>query len=115
MSTLRQQVGAEGEKLAAQWYEDNGYELLDRNWRCREGEIDLVMRKGRVISFVEVKTRTSTAFGDPIESVTISKQTRVRKTAIRWLTENGAPHRAELRFDVASVTNGDVLVIESAF
>ena len=62
-------LGAKGEDRAAQWYEDNGYEILERNWRRREGEIDLIVRRGRTVAFCEVKTRTSDRFGSGAESV----------------------------------------------
>ena len=77
--------------------------VLDRNWRCREGELDLVVARGRAVVFCEVKTRRGTAFGAPVEAVTLTKQRRLRTLALRWLSR--APeHRApELRFDVASV------------
>ena len=65
MTGARQALGAEGESMAARWYEANGYEVLDRNWRCREGELDLVVRRQRTIVFCEVKTRTTAAFGAP--------------------------------------------------
>ena len=115
MQTARQRLGEEGEKLVAQWYEDNGYFLLDRNWRCSEGEIDLVMRRERTVVFCEVKTRSSDAFGEPIESVTPAKQFKVRKAATRWLTENGAPVKGELRFDIAAVMGADITITENAF
>ena len=77
--------------------------MLARNWRVREGEIDLIARRDRTIVFCEVKTRRGDAFGTPAEAVTPRKQARMRKLAVRWLAENAA--RADvLRFDVASVT-----------
>lgn len=115
MQTARQKLGTEGEKRVAQWYEDAGYFLLDRNWRCSEGEIDLVARRDRTVVFIEVKTRTSNSFGEPVEAVTTRKQGKLRKTATRWLTENGAPLHGEFRFDVASVIGDDVMIIEDAF
>ena len=62
----------------ARWYADAGYDVLDRNWRCRDGEIDLVRRRDPVLVFCEVKTRRSTAFGVPAEAVTVTKQRRLR-------------------------------------
>lgn len=115
MQTSRQQLGNEGEKRVAEWYEENGYFLLDRNWRCAEGEIDLIVRRERTVVFCEVKTRSSNAFGEPVEAVTSAKRFKVRKAAIRWITENGAPLKGELRFDVASVMGTDISVIENAF
>lgn len=98
----RRTLGARGEALAADWYEHHGYAVLDRNWRCREGELDLVLGRGRLVVFCEVKTRTSHAFGAPVEAITHEKRRRIRLLAARWLT---ARERTglELRFDVASV------------
>ncbi len=60
--------------------------LLDRNWRCETGEIDLVLRDGRVLVVCEVKTRSSTVFGHPLEAVTGAKADRLRELAVRWVT-----------------------------
>ncbi len=109
----RRALGAHGEALAAAWYEARGYEVIDRNWRVREGEIDLVLERGREIVFCEVKTRSSTAFGYPVEAVTATKQRRLRKLAALWLSTTG--RRGSLRFDVASVMDDEVEVIEAAF
>ena len=115
----RRALGSAGEDLAAAWYEARGYEVLERNWRCREGEIDLVLGGPEVIVFCEVKTRRGDAFGAPVEAVTATKQRRVRMLATRWLDAN--PHRAaSLRFDVVSVRARrghapEVEVIEAAF
>jgi putative endonuclease len=98
----------------AAWYEANGYSVVDRNWRCRQGELDLVARRGRVVVFCEVKTRSSTAFGAPVEAVTRTKQARLRVLAARWLEESPMAAR-EIRFDVASVLAGQVEVLEGAF
>ena len=62
--------------------------LLDRNWRCDLGEIDLVLRDGRVLVVCEVKTRTSTAFGHPLEAVTEAKADRLRDLSVRWIAEH---------------------------
>jgi len=98
----RRALGDDGEDLAAAWYEARGYRVLDRNWRCREGELDLVVGGAKVVIFCEVKTRRGSAFGAPFEAVTFAKQRRLRGLALRWLHEH--PQRgADLRFDVASV------------
>jgi putative endonuclease len=97
----------------ARWYEGAGYEVLDRNWRCRDGELDLVVTRGDTLVFCEVKTRASTRFGAPFEAVTPTKQRRLRTLALRWLAAHGT-HHGTLRFDVASVTRtaADELAIE---
>ena len=111
-------LGAAGEAAVAAWYRAGGYEVLDRNWRCRTGELDLVVSRGHTLVFCEVKTRRTDAFGAPAEAVTYAKQRRLRALAAQWLAER-APGRCELRFDVASVrvTHGTlaVEVLERAF
>ncbi len=116
MTDARRALGARGEDAAAAWYVRQGYEVVVRNWRCREGELDLIVRNGRTYVFCEVKTRTSSVFGAPVEAVTRDKQMRIRRLAARWL-EDGAPGPAkDIRFDVASVLGPrDVEVVEGAF
>ncbi len=110
----RQAFGAWGEGRAARWYEDHGYRVLDRNWRCPDGELDLVLGKGRTVVFSEVKTRRNAAFGVPAEAVTPTKQRRIRRLAVQWLRSTGT-HGAELRFDVVAILGSDLTVIEAAF
>ncbi len=114
MTRARQALGAAGEDLAAAWYEARGYRVLDRNWRCRQGELDLVLHQGSTIVFCEVKARSSLAFGSPLEAVTPVKCRRIRRLAAAWLdqADTGA---AELRFDVAAVLDGQIEVVEAAF
>jgi len=117
---FRRALGDEGEEAVARWYADAGYEVLDRNWRCREGELDLVVARDRVLVFCEVKTRRSTAFGIPAEAVTVTKQRRLRTLAMRWLDAHPDARAANLRFDVASVlaprdATPVIDVIEAAF
>ncbi len=114
MTQARRALGASGEEAVAAWYTSQGYEVVERNWRCRDGELDLIVRRGRTFVFCEVKTRTSDAFGAPVEAVTRSKQVRLRHLAARWLED--APLRpTEIRFDVASVLAGEIEVLEGAF
>jgi putative endonuclease len=76
--------------------------LLDRNWRCDAGEIDLVLRDGQVLVVCEVKTRSSVAFGSPVEGVTEQKAERLRRLADRWLEHRGIRPR-EVRLDLVGV------------
>jgi putative endonuclease len=115
MSGTRRALGAAGEEAAAAWYLARGYTVVARNWRCREGELDLVLRRGTVCVFCEVKSRSSTAFGAPVEAVTAAKQARLRRLAARWLADQPPPRPAQLRFDVASVLAGAVEIVEGAF
>lgn len=110
----RRRLGAVGEDLAASWYQAAGYRILDRNWRCGDGEIDLVVRRGATVVVVEVKARSSTAFGSPASAVTPAKQRRLRRLAVRWLAERG-PRCGVVRFDVVAVTAGRIEVLVGAF
>ncbi len=114
----RRIVGDAGEDAVAAWYEAAGYSIVARNWRVREGELDVIARRGSVLVFCEVKTRRGSAFGSPAEAVTARKQARIRGLAARWLAANRV-HADVLRFDVASVHPGGrgwtVDVIEAAF
>src|SRR4051812_43106380 len=78
-------LGAYGEQVAARHLEEAGCVLLDRNWRCSEGEIDLVASDGAVLVICEVKTRSSLAYGDPAEAVVGAKAARLRRLAVRWM------------------------------
>ena len=103
-------VGRFGEDLAARHLEDKGWRIVDRNWRCAAGEIDIVAMDGSTLVVVEVKTRTGTGFGHPAEAVTLTKLTRLRRLAGQWLTEHDA-RVAAVRIDVVAVLlprDGDV-------
>ena len=84
-SGRRNGLGRYGERVAARYLTELGMVLLDRNWRCDAGEIDLVLRDEDVLVVCEVKTRTSTAFGHPLEAVTEAKADRLRELAVRWV------------------------------
>jgi putative endonuclease len=116
----RQRLGARGEELAAAWYRARGYRVVARNWRCAEGELDLVVLGQGDLVFCEVKTRSSDRFGVPAEAVTPAKQRRLRVLATRFLAEHAESVRdgrrhPGIRFDVAAVQGGVVEVIEAAF
>lgn len=114
MSAPNAATGRHGEQQAAAWYERQGYEVLARNWNCREGEIDLVLRRNRTLVFCEVKARASTAFGSPAEAVTHAKRAKVRRAAARYL-EDSPLRAARIRFDVAAILAGELVVYEGAF
>jgi putative endonuclease len=103
-TTARQRstLGAYGEALAARHLTDEGMVLLDKNWRCELGEIDLVLRDGRVLVVCEVKTRSSLAFGTPLEAVTEQKAARLRRLAARWLADHEL-RPPEVRIDLVGV------------
>jgi putative endonuclease len=114
MGNERVRLGAMGEDLAANWYQSAGYRLLDRNWRSRSGEIDLVLGRGDVVVFCEVKTRSTARFGTPVEAVTWAKQARLRRLAGQWLSAS-ALRPTSVRFDIAAVHRGRVEIVENAF
>jgi putative endonuclease len=114
VTVASQKLGARGEELAALWYRDQGYTVVERNWRCRSGEIDLVASREAVIVFCEVKTRSSRRYGHPAEAVTVSKQRRIRRLAMTWLAGRERWYD-EIRFDVAEVVGSEVRVLEAAF
>ena len=95
-------VGRYGEDVAAAHVVERGWQVLDRNWRCREGELDLVALDGRELVVVEVKTRRSTLYGQPAEAVTAVKLARVRRLAAQWLTAHDV-RPASVRVDVIAV------------
>jgi putative endonuclease len=119
----RPAIGRRGEDAALDRYVRAGYRLVARNWRCRLGEIDLVVARGGVIVVCEVKTRRGSTLGGPYESVTARKQEKLRRLAQVFLVSEsralaGAGSQ-DVRFDVASVTVGRsglvVHVFEDAF
>ena len=120
-------LGRYGEDLAAAWYTERGYTIVDRNWRSALGELDLIVARTRPSSngrteleivVVEVKTRSSNRFGTPFEAVGNDKQRRIRRLAAEWLAERraqSAPMPAVIRCDVVAVTGRRVDVCEAAF
>jgi putative endonuclease len=98
-------VGAYGERLAARYLVESGMQILDRNWRCDQGEIDIVAMDDTALVIVEVKTRRSLAFGSPVEAVTAVKAARLRRLACCWLTENRSlvDSVTDIRIDVIGV------------
>lgn len=86
----KQRIGAFGEEVTAQYLIARGDEILDRNWRIREGEIDLVSLGGDgIFHFIEVKTRSSVAFGHPFEAINHEKAHRMQRLALGWLATHG--------------------------
>ena len=96
-------LGRDGEQAAAEYLQRSGPRILARNWRCSEGEIDIVAAERRVLVVCEVKTRSGTRYGTPLESISRAKQRRLRRLAVRWLAANGVLFD-EVRVDAAGVT-----------
>jgi putative endonuclease len=96
-------LGKEGERLAERYLRNKGYTLVERNYRCSGGEIDLIVLDRRVIVFVEVKARTGHAFGTPAEAVEFRKQRKMIQAAQFFLAQKGLQQR-DARFDVVGVS-----------
>jgi putative endonuclease len=118
MKNARRQLGDQGEDLAAAALRQQGYKILERNYVTPLGEIDLIARQGKTLVIVEVKTRKSLRFGSPQESVSVTKQNRLRRLADYYLKDKrlvGSP----VRFDVVAVTlageRPQVEIIPNAF
>lgn len=102
MSDHRQNLGRWGEQQAAQYLESHGYKVLDRNWRCLRGEIDLVAKEGDVLVFVEVKTRRGRDYGTPEEALTKVKAKRLLELGQRYMLERDLED-VEWRVDLVAV------------
>ncbi|MFT4187603.1 MAG: YraN family protein [Aeromicrobium sp.] len=103
MSYARNQaVAAYGERIAADHLRSAGMDVVDRNWRCRQGEIDIVARDGTTVVVCEVKTRSTDRYGGPVEAVTARKAERLRRLAHAWLEAHDEQPEG-LRIDVVSV------------
>ena len=98
----RREVGVRGEELAADFLKGRGYRILQRNYRCRQGELDIIARHGECLVFVEVRTKTSSDFGTPEESVTCSKKEKLISLANVYLQNLDAQPRS-WRIDVVAV------------
>lgn len=115
----RQQLGLKGEQAAVRYLNTKGYRILEQRYRAAQGEIDIIAAHNRTLVFIEVKTRRSTNYGIPAESVTSAKQEKIRKTALAYI-QNGNHKYQGFRFDVISLLlkpDGSFLIehIENAF
>jgi putative endonuclease len=98
----KDELGRRGEKLAADHLIASGFEIVERNWRCSQGEIDIVATKDSELVFVEVKTRSSLAFGHPLEAITVAKLARLRRLAAAWCEAPPGSHFA-IRIDAIAI------------
>lgn len=102
MAKSKLELGSQGEALACQLLRRKGYKIIQKNYRSRLGQIDIIARDKDILCFIEVKTRSSTAFGEPQESVTVFKQGQIAKAAISFLKEKNLL-QAKARFDVVAI------------
>ncbi len=104
----KDELGRRGEQLAAEHLERQGLAVLARNWRCGEGELDIVATDGdATVVFCEVKTRRGTGFGSPLEAVTRGKRRRIRRLAFLWLSTMKPRRWTVSRFDVIGILMPD--------
>ncbi|MDP9860935.1 MULTISPECIES: YraN family protein [Streptosporangium] len=107
----KDELGRHGEQVAVDYLLAHGMQILDRNWRCPDGEIDVVAREGRALVVVEVKTRSGRSHGTAFEAVTEAKLSRLRRLAVRWLATR--PERyGSIRVDVIALERfaGDLVL-----
>lgn len=109
------ELGKQGEDRAAAYLKKNRYKIIERNFRTRYGEIDIIARDGGVIVVVEVKLRTTGEFGSPLEAVDARKQRQLRRMAASYLQAQGLYDRAPVRFDVLGITPAGIEHVKNAF
>lgn len=100
---IRKQLGNDSEDFALQYLLERGYRLMQRNFQCKSGEIDLIMQKEDILVFVEVRSRSNEQYGMPAETVNRKKQDKIRKTANYYLYRNRFLEKYYCRFDVISI------------
>lgn len=115
MRMNKRQTGADQEVLAAVWLEKQGLRILEKNYRCRQGEIDLIARDGRYLVFVEVKYRKGIHTGHPSEAVDLRKQRKISRAALYYCYEHRIPETQACRFDVVSILDDKIEHIRDAF
>ncbi|TDT33048.1 YraN family protein [Naumannella halotolerans] len=101
----RAELGQFGEDVAVRFLQAHGWTVVERNWRCRSGEIDIIARDGGLFVFCEVKARSGAGFGDPLEAVTRAKLQRLRELVGHWLGAYPGPR--QVRIDAIAVIAGD--------
>lgn len=108
-------VGSYYEKRAASYLEQCGMRILEYNYRLRSGEIDLIARDGKYLVFVEVKFRTGSCLGTPLEAVDLRKQRSIIRTAQHYLLRHGYGTETPCRFDVVGITGEEITHVKNAF
>ena len=108
-------VGTVYEKAAGSYLVQQGYEILEYNFRCRMGEIDIIAKDGEYLVFVEVKYRSSERAGNPLEAVDIRKQRIISKVASYYCLTHGYGESSPCRFDVVAINGEEYILIKNAF
>ena len=115
VSMNKRKLGSEKEKAACAYLEAAGYHILERNFFCRAGEIDIIAKDGEILCFIEVKYRGGTAQGGAAAAVTYSKQRAVSKAALFYLMKHNMSADAAIRFDVVTIDGDTHNIIKNAF
>lgn len=102
MTLKKKELGAKGEEIAVRYLKRRGYRIIERNYRSRLGEIDIIAEEGDDLVFIEVKTRSDILFGSPFESVTVQKQKQLSKVALEYISKQDC-HNRPARFDVVGI------------
>ena len=103
VGTNNRTLGARGERIAAEYLESRGIRILDRNWRSDHGELDLIARDGPYLVAVEVKTRSGTGYGSPLQAITMRKASRLRRILFDWVRAHEESRGTELRVDAIGI------------
>ena len=108
-------IGTDYETRACEFLETQGFSVLERNFRCRQGEIDIIAWDGTYLVFVEVKYRKTAGSGSPLSAVDFRKQKKISRVALYYLTKNGLPETTPCRFDVVGISPKETVLIKNAF
>lgn len=111
----KRNVGDRYEQLAVKYLVSQGYEILERNFRNKYGEIDIIARDGNYLAFIEVKYRKSISGGNPFEAVNYSKQRRITRTALYYCAKNSITEYTPMRFDVVGILDEKIELFKNAF
>ncbi|MCI1721414.1 MAG: YraN family protein [Lachnospiraceae bacterium] len=111
----KRSVGGSYEAMAAGFLKENGYRILEMNFRCRQGEIDIVAEDGEYLVFAEVKYRKDMAEGGALSAVDGKKRRQVSRTALFYLARNRIPENRPMRFDVVGITGNRIELVKNAF
>ena len=111
----KRQVGTQYESMAVQYLTEAGYHILERNFRCRTGEIDIIAKDGAYLVFVEVKYRASATCGSALEAVDYRKQQSILRVAQYYMVSHGYGTQTNCRFDVVAIQGTEITLIQNAF
>ena len=111
----KRELGSDKEKTAAAYLTDNGYRVIETNYFCKAGEIDIVAKDGEYLCFIEVKFRNDTSSGYPEEAVDVRKAGRITRSALFYMNQKGYPENTPCRFDVVAILGDRITLYKNAF